>query len=529
MTGPGWILHHRRSSTLPPLAWLARILPGEAELTYGRLVSASEHGIFEGAWVGDGGPLGPLRSMTPFGSGVLVDADGVWIVAPGHMLEGVYVHRRGDALTASNSLVGLLVAAGLELDPAVDYGGLLHRSVQGHTRTVIPTTTHPLEAVFHDNLHVDIGGRVTVRPKPREDPFVDFADYRRRLKDALASALANAPAWARDPIVTVSSGYDSPAVAVLAAELGCRRAVTVAQGKPIPGSHTTSDSGEDIARRLGYTVHAIDRLAYQRRDDLPEAEFLATGFSGEDVVLSGAEELLRDGLLVSGFFGDGMWWRLRPPRPLLWRSDQSGSTLGEWRMRVGFVHVPLPCFGSHDYRVTNAISRSAEMRPWALGGRNDKPIPRRILEDAGIPRGTFGEPKRAASATIHVDGPAAMAAASRASVEAFAAAQGRTVTFRRRRFRKWRKALMRAMRSLRLEPVARRIEHAKHQLAVLEPEFGNLLLRWAVATVRPRYAELAARPTLSPSPAASPGAVPAPRAPRPAPASAPPHPPGGAG
>jgi hypothetical protein len=37
------------------------------------------------------------------------------------------------------------------------------------------------------------------------------------------------------------------------------------------------------------------------------------------------------------------------------------------------------------------------MRPWDVGGRYNRPIARRIIESAGIPRGTFAVHKRAGS------------------------------------------------------------------------------------------------------------------------------------
>ena len=112
------------------------------------------------------------------------------------------------------------------------------------------------------------------------------------------------------------------------------------------------------------------------------------------------EPVLRGSVLVSGFFG-AVWWMHRPQsRPGLFRTDQSGSSLGEWRMRVGFIDVPLPCFGGEHYRDLVRISRAPEMRPWVLGRGYDKPIPRRILEEAGVSRGTFGEVKRASLTRI---------------------------------------------------------------------------------------------------------------------------------
>jgi hypothetical protein len=469
------------------MAWALRARPPVAELIFGAGVRPTDAGIFEGTWVGDGGAdLAPLRSTTPFGSGVLLDGDELNIVPPGHMLEGVYVCQRPTELIASNSFACLLAAAGLELDPEVLYPSLFQRSVDGLMHTTIPTTTDPIHAAFHDNLRVDLEGRLTAIPKPREKPFTSFGELRKRLSEALASAFANTPS--HEPVVTISSGYDGAAVAVLATELGCRRAATVTEGKPVRGSASAGDSGEAVGRLLGMDVDSFERLAYLRRDDLPEAEFLATGFTGEEVVMSEMDQKLHGSMLVSAFFGDGMWWMNRPPRPSLWRSDQSGSSLGEWRLRLGFVHVPLPFLGAQHYRITQSISRSPEMRPWVLGRRYDKPIPRRILEEAGVPRGSFGEVKRAVSATMHVDGPQALAPATLAALRAFADTEGERVTFKRRRFHILDRALLKASRRMGAESLAWRLEQRKFRLGVFEPVFGSLLLRWAVSEVRSRYA-----------------------------------------
>ena len=147
---------------------------------------------------------------------------------------------------------------------------------------------------------------------------------------------------------------------------------------------------------------------------------------------------------------------------------EGGSSLGEWRLRTGFIHVPLPCVGAEHYPDTQRISRSLEIRPWVLRRRYDKPIPRRILEAAGVPRRTFGEVKRAASATIHVDGPSALAPATLAALERFAANEGGAVTFRNRRFPLWQRAVLKGARRVGLESLAARVEGSKLALGVME-------------------------------------------------------------
>lgn len=73
----------------------------------------------------------------------------------------------------------------------------------------------------------------------------------------------------------------------------------------------------------------------------------------------------------------------------------SGSCLQEFRLRESFIHlcVPLLTFTRHDD--LERISNSDEMKPWRIGGSYDRPIPRRMAEDAGVPRQAFGMEKRA--------------------------------------------------------------------------------------------------------------------------------------
>lgn len=46
------------------------------------------------------------------------------------------------------------------------------------------------------------------------------------------------------------------------------------------------------------------------------------------------------------------------------------------------------------------IAKSEAMRPWRLNTEYDRPIPRRIAEEAGVPRELFGQKKQAAAMLI---------------------------------------------------------------------------------------------------------------------------------
>lgn len=73
------------------------------------------------------------------------------------------------------------------------------------------------------------------------------------------------------------------------------------------------------------------------------------------------------------------------------------NTLGfcEYRLREGVVHLPVPFFGARRAAELLELSHSSEMSPWVLGGAYDRPIPRRIAEEAGVPREAFGQRKSA--------------------------------------------------------------------------------------------------------------------------------------
>jgi len=132
------------------MAWVLRARPPSVELTFGSFVRSSGSGIFEGTWTGDA-EAGPLRSTTPFGSGVLVEGDALYLVPPGHMLEGIYLCRRAGELVASNSLVGLL-------GPALDQGNWWVIVENMHVVSPRPGQTNEIDV--HSNV-IDGRGNAT--------------------------------------------------------------------------------------------------------------------------------------------------------------------------------------------------------------------------------------------------------------------------------------------------------------------------------------------------------------------------------
>jgi hypothetical protein len=191
---------------------------------------------------------------------------------------------------------------------------------------------------------------------------------------------------------TMSAGYDSPTVAVLGMQHGLREVLSFERYDLDP------DSGAPLARKLGLRVLRVPRDAWKNEPPYPEVPFLAADAKGEDVFVRGAGHLLEGRVLLTGYHGDKVWDRdTSALSPDLVRGDQSGLSLSEYRLRAGFIHCPVPFLGARQIRDIHAISQSAEMAPWDTAGRYSRPICRRIVEKAGIPRTSFGVEKRVAS------------------------------------------------------------------------------------------------------------------------------------
>jgi len=493
MRGGGWLFRFDRHAELPPLAWVATIAGGTVAVNCGLSVRCADDGFFEGTWVGEARLGAVVESTSVFGSGIVNAAGGLFVVPPSHTLEGLYVWRGEGEVVISNSLVGLLEASGHALDPDVAYPPLFVASVDGPARPLLkmPLLAGELTIAHYENLRVH-GDDLEVERRPRERPFSSFDDYVVRINAALASAIANAPGYT--PVVAASSGFDSIAVAAIARGHGARRMVTIASGKEVGRTEIADDSGESAGRALGLEVELFPRLGYMASEHVPEAEFLATGMSGEEVVMAEMERALRRSLLLTGHYGGLMWRKGKPASRDLWRGDMSGTSLTEFRLRVDCIHVPLPVFGRTEQPSLMPIARAAEMRPFSIGGGYDKPVARRLSEEAGVPRDAFGIRKRSASGTLHSDGPSALAPQTRASLERFAASEGRPIAFRRRRrIRRRERFLIKLAEAGRVGRLVEPLKERRYSLTHFEPEFGTLLLRWAVEVIRTRYRAVARR------------------------------------
>lgn len=393
-----------RLPNMPALGWCALLAPGTygVQLWAGDGIEVRGERFFEGAWSGPFAGAQFLEAQTFTGSGGEAEPSGLRLACPTHTLAAVYFARYASGVYCANSLELLLAFARDELLEEYPYYDLdLMTVILGLRRyqKSIPSKSS-IGGIFrslHANLFINREGRSTEQQKsrpPRFRTFQDYADFLSREVEAIATNASNSDRrFTYRLLATVSSGYDSACASALARRAGCEEAVTLASR---PDGSNSDDSGEPVARSLGMTVESYDPTSYRFRTDMPEIEFISTGLGADDISFVALEQRLPGRLLLTGFHGDKVWSRdASYASPWIERGDPSGGSMENFRHRVGYYHLPVPFIGCTRQREINEISNSKEMLPWSLSGRDyDRPIPRRIVETAGVAREAFGQEKR---------------------------------------------------------------------------------------------------------------------------------------
>jgi hypothetical protein len=382
--------------TIPPLAWLCAMTPGRPpRVQHGSSVRVLTDGIVEGVFAG----YDLARSPAVFGSGLRLYPDHAVFVAASHTLEGLYVYRHEGGITISNSLSFLVENHGLQLPWLPSYGRIFATSVRGadsYEPTIARLRRGILSRFLCDNLVIHRDGRSALVRKTERKFMPTYPSYIESISSTLSDIIKQASDYR--PLATVSTGYDSAACAVLAARYGCAEALTLRLarlGNP--------DSGVEVGRLLGMEVMELERPERVRGAVDEVAPFLATGAGGEDYCYREFVPCLKRRLLLTGFHGDFVWSLHHAPSATIARGDMSGASLQEVRLLHDFIHVPVPMIGTRQHTDILTISRSAEMAPFRLGTDYDRPIPRRLLEEVGVPRHVFGQRKNAASLPLFKD------------------------------------------------------------------------------------------------------------------------------
>lgn len=405
----------------PPLAWVATCRPGSVtvDVLHGDRVERRPRWFCEGAWAGPYVAGDFDRTDLVFGSGARLREEGVVFVSSGSTVDRLQSLRFGEGIWVSNSLPCLLAMAEADIDPLYRRYRDDFETIEGGLRfykDTLETSRGQVRLTYFDNLHWD-GSSLTVVGKPDVlRDFGSFSAYTSFLERSIVELARNAAAAERDHpyglLGTLSKGYDSPAVACLARAAGLRVALTFGQAR---GGE--DDAGFQVGAVLGVAVEAVRRDAWTQVP-MAEVPFLAAEAGGEEVHFRGAERLLSGNLLLTGFHGDYVWTTRtrRLGSHLTWK-DPTGLSLSEYRLWAGFAHCPVPFMGARQVADIDALTRSPELAPWRLGGSYDRPIPRRVLEEAGVPREAFGMRKRAVNVLIRRRSDLGLAASRKAFVD----------------------------------------------------------------------------------------------------------------
>ena len=405
-------LEVRRVPGLPARAWCATVARGAApvEVVAGDLVEVSPGAFFEGVWDGPFADLGFTRSPAVMGSGALVTDDGVHVCGPSHLFDSLYSRGSGDRCFVSNSLPVLLACAGDTPDHRyvryrADFARLWRRGIAA-SPLAVPTAAGG-RVLVHAGTDLVIGRDLSVerREKPQPPEPCSFAHYRDTLSGTVARLVENA----RDPTrrttlaaaTTLSSGYDSGASAVLGAEAGIERAYSI-----VRHDDPDHDRGTAVAEHLGLHVTDLSADAWRSMRDDPVVEFVASARGPLAISLAALDGPATGSMVLMGSLGDDLWARHDPglhdrfamPTAGIW----SPWAFHDFALRAGIVIVHVPAIGATHAEAIHRISTSDEMQPWATSGWYDRPIPRRILEEAGVPRAAVGVRKLATAVPADV-------------------------------------------------------------------------------------------------------------------------------
>jgi len=377
-------------------------------LFHGPWVEARGDWFVEGAWNGAFCEGRFDRAHTLAGTGGRIGDSGLVFYTSSSFAHSLFSLRLGAERLVSNSLAFVLVQAGDDLDPTYphyveDLAEFRRRGLRRREKTLRTRLGNRIS--LHHFSDVAVLPDLSVRELEKTDCAAprDFAEYDRLLGDTLAAVIENASDREREhryrPLAMISRGYDSSAAAALAARAGCREALTFA--KLGPDHPEPSDGGAHIAASFGMETREYSRLAFQRLPGIVDDEFCACPAGGA-LPMVVAEEQIESSLLIGGLLGDAVWSKDRREHPPQLRRLRRklvrtliDTAVPEFRMRVGFLAISVPCIGVRHHLRIWEITTSQEMQPWSVGGSYDRPIPRRIAEQAGVPREWFGRKKAA--------------------------------------------------------------------------------------------------------------------------------------
>lgn len=337
------------------------------------------------------------------GTGAVVRGDKTIFDTPTGMHAGIFMISESARTVLSNSLSLLMAKEGYTFDPCfIGYEKFFNYNILQGIHKYNPNVhalkgdkpSEDTQMILFRNIILNDDGTVQIDVKPETKGFDSFEEYYECLTSTMKLMAENARDEHRKHKYAVTSfiasGYDAATCASVAKECGAEKAFTFeAKGK------YKNDSGVAAAKLLGYkTVVERDAYAYLNRNDFPEVQSISGGDIGNVISFSTFEDDMKDHLVFSGENGDFVWGKtksfqtINDEAHIVWKNSEVG--LSESHLHQGYIPVPMTSYGIRHWTDLFWISNSDEMKPWSVGSDYDRPIPRRILEEKGLPRDSFG-------------------------------------------------------------------------------------------------------------------------------------------
>ena len=391
-------IEFKENKSLPSLSWLAIIdkLMGGVSIIHGSMVECCDSYFVAGVWDGNFEKGGFDTALSFHGTGGIFNDGFITFVTPNHLQESLYSLTQKDNLLISNSLPFLLAYTGNNLDK--NYYGYeydLNSIFFGSERCIKKLRLKESVVQMHRYCNLKVLPNLSWEElqKPVKVSFHTFEDYTQKVSEILKRIIDNASDSKRkcqyNLITTVSKGYDASATSALVHDLGCNTALTFSTPEKY-----VDDSGVEIAQMLGYkNIIEGDGCAYMNNTDLWEAESASCGDVGCLVAFNTFEQIYKDSILFLGLKGDSIWGKdeaLANRNFDFIKMSIAAEQNPEHYYRNNTIAISVPLILGYEWPSIYEINNSKEMVEYSIGGGYDRPIPRRIVEEKGVPRKAFG-------------------------------------------------------------------------------------------------------------------------------------------
>lgn len=400
-------IEFKHIASWPKLAWVAKFCPQNEDciVHHGPMVEVSDDWLIEGVWDGEFEAGDFDKTDLVFGSGLRTRGDELVFVSSASGCDRLWYVELSPYIYVSNTLPGLLKLTGLSLKD--NYRGytddimtVQRRGIYSYT-TEIPSSGPGLKVIYYKNLHLSASSISEKNKIDKTPAFNSFGDYELFLQESAKNIGGNATSESRefkvDMLVGVSSGYDSVATAVISRYSGCNKAATI---KNSSSYWRGSDSGESIAQTLGMKCQVVRQDKKKYKHEI--ATWATTGHgAGRNLTLFDYPKPLT--LFFSGKYGDVIWDRFH--QELSEPKGDVNAMMCEFRLIEGYFVTVVPWWGIQKGDEIQKINLRDEMKPWTLGTKYDRPIARRLAEEAGIKRGTFAKRKKDTASNVSLRWP----------------------------------------------------------------------------------------------------------------------------